>query len=42
MFNVQATDQKHPVGQMEPGKALVYFFVDFLNAPTMRVGVDGT
>jgi hypothetical protein len=41
MFNVQTTDQKHPVGQMEPGKALVYFFVDFINAPTMRVGVDG-
>jgi hypothetical protein len=41
MFNVQTTDQKHPVGQPEPGKALVYFFVDFVNAPTMRVGVDG-
>ncbi len=41
MFNVQTTDQKHPVSQPEPGKALVYFFVDFLNAPTMRVGVDG-
>jgi hypothetical protein len=42
MFNVQTTDQKHPAGQPEQGKALVYFFVDFLNAPTMRVGVDGT
>ena len=41
MFNVQTTDQKHPVGQVEQGKALVYFFVDFLTAPTMRVGVDG-
>jgi hypothetical protein len=41
MFNVQTTDQKHPVGQAEPGKALVYFFVDFINAPTMRVGMDG-
>ena len=41
MFNVQTTDLKHPVGQPEQGKALVYFFVDFLNAPTMRVGVDG-
>jgi hypothetical protein len=41
MFNVQTTDQKHPVGQMEQGKALVYFFVDFITAPTMRVGVDG-
>ena len=42
MFNVQTTDQKHPAGQVEPGKALVYFFVDFINAPTMRVGVDGS
>lgn len=42
MFNVQTTDQQHPVGQAEPGKALVYFFVDFVTAPTMRVGVDGT
>ena len=41
MFNVQTTDQKHPVGQTEPGKALVYFFVDYITAPTMRVGVDG-
>jgi len=41
MFNVQTTDLKHPVGQPDQGKALVYFFVDFLNAPTMRVGVDG-
>lgn len=41
MFNVQTTDLKHPVGQMEQGKALVYFFVDFVTAPTMRVGVDG-
>ncbi len=41
MFNVQITDQKHPAGQPEPGKALVYFFVDFVTAPTMRVGVDG-
>jgi Protein of unknown function (DUF2846) len=41
MFNVQTTDLKHPVGQIEDGKALVYFFVDFVTAPTMRVGVDG-
>jgi hypothetical protein len=41
MFNVQTTDLKHPVGQPEAGKALVYFFVDFVTAPTMRVGVDG-
>ena len=41
MFNVQTTDLKHPVGQTEQGKALVYFFVDFVTAPTMRVGVDG-
>ena len=41
MFNVQTTDQKHPAGQPEPGKALVYFFVDLVTAPTMRVGVDG-
>ena len=26
MFNVQKTDLKHPVGQTEQGKALVYFF----------------
>ena len=42
MFNVQTTDQKHPVGKPDQGKALVYFFVDYINAPTMRVGVDGT
>jgi hypothetical protein len=41
MFNVQTTDLKHPVGQVEQGKALVYFFVDFVTAPTMRIGVDG-
>jgi len=41
MFNVQTSDRKHPVGQAEPGKALVYFLVDFVGAPTMRVGVDG-
>jgi hypothetical protein len=41
MFNVQTTDLKHPVGQAEQGKALVYFFVDFVTAPTMRIGVDG-
>jgi hypothetical protein len=41
MFDVKTTDLKHPVGQPEPGKALVYFFVDFVTAPTMRVGVDG-
>ena len=42
MFNVQTTDAKHPVSQPEQGKALVYFFTDFVTAPTMRVGVDGT
>ena len=41
MFDVKTTDLSHPVGQPEPGKALVYFFVDFVTAPTMRVGVDG-
>jgi hypothetical protein len=41
LFNVQTTDLKHPVGQPEQGKALVYFLVDFVAAPTMRVGVDG-
>jgi hypothetical protein len=41
MFDVKTTDLKHPVGQPEAGKALVYFFVDFVTAPTMRVGVDG-
>jgi len=41
LFDVKTTDLKHPVGQPEQGKALVYFFVDLLTAPTMRVGVDG-
>jgi len=41
MFDVKTTDSRHPVGQPEQGKALVYFFVDFVTAPTMRVGVDG-
>ena len=41
MFGVETTDLKHPVGQPEQGKALVYFFVDFVTSPTMRVGVDG-
>src|SRR6202789_3590625 len=41
MFSGQTTDLKHPVGRPEQGKALVYFFVDFLPAPAMRVGVDG-
>ena len=41
MFDVKTTDLKHSVAQPEQGKALVYFFVDFINAPTMRVGVDG-
>jgi hypothetical protein len=41
MFDVKTDDTKHPVGQPEEGKALVYFFVDFVTAPTMRVGVDG-
>ena len=42
MFDVKTTDSKHPVGKPEEGKALVYFFVDFIGAPTMRVGVDGS
>ena len=42
MFNVKVTDAQHPKGKPEPGKALVYFFVDLVSAPTMRVGVDGT
>jgi Protein of unknown function (DUF2846) len=41
MFDVKTDDTKHPVAQPEEGKALVYFFVDFVTAPTMRVGVDG-
>lgn len=41
MFDVQTTDAKHPTAQPENGKALVYFIVDFVTAPTMRVGVDG-
>ena len=42
MFDVKTTDVRHPLGHAEEGKAVVYFFVDFLNAPTMRVGVDGS
>lgn len=42
MFDVKRTDAKHPVSQPEDGKALVYFFVDYFTAPTMRAGVDGT
>ena len=41
MFDVTKSDTQHPEGQAEPGKALVYFFVDYIGAPTMRVGVDG-
>lgn len=41
MFNVETSDDKHPVAQPQPGKALVYFFVDYVSAPTMRIGVDG-
>lgn len=41
MFDVKTTDAHHPVGRPEDGKALVYFFVDFVSSPTMRVGVDG-
>lgn len=41
MFDVKTTDLKHPVAQPEEGRALVYFFVDLVAAPTMRVGVDG-
>lgn len=41
MFDVKVDDTKHPVGQPEDRKALVYFFVDYVTAPTMRVGVDG-
>ena len=40
-FDVKTTDSMHPVGQTEAGKALVYFLVDYVTAPTMRVGVDG-
>ncbi len=41
LFDVKTDDSKHPLGQPEEGKALVYFLVDFVTAPTMRVGVDG-
>lgn len=41
MFDVTKTDAQHPEGKPEPGKAMVYFFVDLVNAPTMRVGSDG-
>jgi hypothetical protein len=42
LFDVKTVDSKHPLGQPEGGKALVYFLVDYVTAPTMRVGVDGT
>ncbi|MGB6961310.1 MAG: DUF2846 domain-containing protein [Candidatus Acidiferrum sp.] len=42
LFDVKTDDTKHPEGQSENGKALVYFFVDYITAPTMRVGVDGS
>lgn len=42
MFDVKKADAKHPVAQPEEGKALVYFFLDYFTAPTMRLGVDGT
>jgi hypothetical protein len=41
LFDVKTDDSKHPVGQPEDRKALVYFLVDYVAAPTMRVGVDG-
>jgi hypothetical protein len=41
LFDVKTEDARHPVGQPENGKALVYFLVDYVSAPTMRVGVDG-
>lgn len=41
LFDVKTSDSKHPVGQPEDGKALVYFLVDYVTAPTMRAGVDG-
>jgi hypothetical protein len=45
------TDKKqHPMGQMEPGKALVYVFDDetrdpdftYIGGPTVKLGVDGS
>ncbi len=42
MFDVDTTDQKHPAAQPEPGKAVVYFFVDYLSTTTTRAGIDGT
>lgn len=42
LFKVKTTDLQHPMGKPEPGKALVYFFVDYEGAFTMRVGVDGS
>ena len=41
-FDVKTTDSQHPISQPEPGKALVYFAVNYYAAPTMRLGVDGT
>ena len=34
MFHGETTDLKDAVGQAEPDKALVYFFVDLVTAPT--------
>src|SRR5580693_3730541 len=41
LFDVKTEDSRHPVGHPEEGKALVYVLVDYVTAPTMRVGVDG-
>jgi hypothetical protein len=41
LFDVKTNDSQHPVAQPEDGKALVYFLVDYVGAPTMRLGLDG-
>jgi hypothetical protein len=48
-FEVKKDKNQHPMGQVEPGKALVYVFgderrdanVSYLGGTTVRLGVDG-
>jgi hypothetical protein len=48
-FDVKKNKTQHPMGQAEPGKALVYVFgdeardpeVSYFGGPTVRLGVDG-
>ena len=40
-FDVKTSQNQHPVGQPESGKALIYVFEDMEHGPTMRAGLDG-